>query len=143
MPTTTTDMNKAIIRSYYEGSARGDLVGFGAQLHRDFVCSTPRYLPWGGDVHGAVAFIARVLPQIARVLDFGRFSCDSLLAEGDRVVALIDVGIRDTRASVKVSEHWRLDAGKVLSLWAAYFEPAALLARIARNGSIAHDEKDL
>ncbi len=139
MTGTTTDANKALVRAYHEAGVRGDLPGFGLHLHHDFVCRAPRYLPWGGETIGASAFLETVLPQLAGVFDFDRFACDSLVAEGDRVVALVDVGIRDSRATVTVSEHWTLDAGRAMSLWTAYFEPAALLARLARNGSITHD----
>jgi ketosteroid isomerase-like protein len=139
MAGTTTDANKALVRAYHEAGMRGDLLGFGLHLHRDFVCRAPRYLPWGGETLGAAAFLKKVLPQLGNVFDFDRFACDTLVAEGDRVVALVDIGIRDSKATVTVSEHWTLDAGKVMSLWTAYFEPAALLARLERNGRISHD----
>ena len=137
MTDTPLEFHKSLVRSFHDGGLRGDLSGVGANLHHDFVCSEPRYLPWGGDAHGAAAYLDVVLPQIARFLDFSRFSYDSLVAEDDRVVALVDVGVMDSDATVKLFEHWTFDAGKARSIRVAYYEPAALLARIERNGGDA------
>ena len=74
-----------------------------------------------------------MLPQVAKVLDFSRFSYDSITAEGDHVVALINVGVTGTTDMIKISEHWTLENGKARSIWVAYYEPAALIAVIERN----------
>jgi ketosteroid isomerase-like protein len=133
MSSATSTGNKAAVRAFYDGAVRGDISGFGSYLHPMFGCSVPRYLPWGGDTQGADAYLNVVLPQIARVLDFGRFSYDSLTAEEDHVVALINVGVMDTESMIKISEHWTLEAGRARSIWVAYYEPAALLSRLERN----------
>jgi ketosteroid isomerase-like protein len=127
------ESNKAVVRTFYDGGVRGDISGFGAHLHDDFVCSVPIYLPWGGDTRGAAGYLEDVLPQVAKVLDFGRFSYDSITAEGDHVVALISVGVTGSEDMIKISEHWRLEGGKARSIWVAYYEPAALMALIERN----------
>ena len=127
------ELNKSVVRTFYDGGVRGDISGFGAHLHDDFVCSAPNYLPWGGATKGAAGYLNVVLPQVAKVLDFGRFSYDSFTAEGDHVVALINVGVTGTPSMIKISEHWSLDQGKARSIWVAYFEPAELLALIERN----------
>ncbi len=80
-----------------------------------------------------MAILNVVLPQVAKVLDFERFSYDSLTAEGDHVVALINVGVMGTSSTIKISEHWQMEGGKARSIWVAYFEPAALLELIERN----------
>lgn len=127
------ELNKSVVRTFYDGGVRGDISGFGSHLHDDFVCSAPNYLPWGGDTKGAAGYLDVVLPQVAKVLDFGRFSYDSFTAEGDHVVALINVGVTGTPSMIKISEHWSLDQGKARSIWVAYFEPAELLALLERN----------
>lgn len=125
--------NKRVVDAFYQGGVRGDISGFGDNLHDDFVCSAPDYLPWGGYTHGAEGYLHDVLPQVAKVLDFGRFSYDSLIAEGDHVVALINVGVTGTPSMIKISEHWQMEDGRARSIWVAYFEPAALLEIIERN----------
>lgn len=129
------ERNKAIVMAFYDGGVRGDISGFGEYLHTDFVCSAPNYLPWGGDTTSAEGYLNDVLPQVAKVLDFSRFSYDSITAEDDRVVALINVGVTGTPAMIKISEHWRLRNGKAQSIWVAYYEPIALLEQIERNKS--------
>jgi len=123
--------------AFYDGGVRGDISGFGQYLHPDFVCSAPNYLPWGGDTQGAHGYLNDVLAQVAKVLDFGRFSYESITAENDRVVAVINVGVTGTRAMIKISEHWRLRNDKAQSIWVAYYEPMALLEQIESNKSHA------
>jgi ketosteroid isomerase-like protein len=140
MQGTSTQLarNKAVVDKFYAGGVRGDISGFAANLHADFVCSAPAYLPWGGDSRGANRYLNWVLPQVAAVLDFGRFAYDSVTAEGNHVVALINVGVTGTPEMIKISEHWSLEAGKARSIWVAYFEPAALIALIERNKERSH-----
>ncbi|APW39563.1 hypothetical protein RD110_22030 [Rhodoferax koreense] len=137
MPVTdrTVELNRSVVKSFYEGGVRGDITAIASHLHDKFVCSAPNYLPWGGNTPSAYGYLNVVLPQVAKVLDFSRFSYDSMTAEGDHVVALINVGVSDTDAMIKISEHWSLENGKARSIWVAYYEPAALLERIARTAS--------
>jgi hypothetical protein len=125
--------NKFVVRAFYEGAVRGDICAFGAFLHASFVCSAPDYLPWGGDTHGAENYLHSVLPQMARVLDFSRFSYHSMTAEDDHVVALINVGVMGSSSMIKLSEHWVLENEKARSVWMAYYEPAALVEVIERD----------
>lgn len=127
------DINKAVVKAFYAGGVRGDIAAIRSYLYDDFVCSAPNYLPWGGDTPSADGYVDTVLPQVAKVLDFSRFSYDSITAEDDHVVALINVGVTGTDSMIKISEHWHLDQGKARSIWVAYYEPAALLELIERN----------
>ena len=131
------EKNKAVVMAFYDGGVRGDISGFGANLYDDFVCSAPIYLPWGGDTTSAQGYLNDVLPQVAKVLDFSRFSYDSITAEDDHVVALINVGVTGTDAMIKISEHWKLENGKARSIWVAYYEPSALMTVIEKNKKAA------
>jgi ketosteroid isomerase-like protein len=130
----TVERNKAIVKAFYDGGVRGDITGFSKFLHKHFVCSAPNYLPWGGETRSADGYLTVVLPQVAAYLDFRRFSYESLIAEGDRVVALINVGVVGTQEIIQISEHWHLKDGVALSIWVAYYEPRALLEAIASKG---------
>ena len=46
------------------------------------------------------------------------------------VVAVFNIGVTGTDAIVKIVDHWTLLDGKALSLWAAYFEPQAVLDQL-------------
>jgi ketosteroid isomerase-like protein len=127
------DANIAVVRAFYDGAVRKDPDVARALVHSDFVCSVPDYLPWGGEVAGGAKYLDIILPQVGRVLDFGRFSYESITADEDRVVALINVGVTDTNAMIKISEHITVRDGKMMAIWVAYFEPQRLLAKILHN----------
>lgn len=126
----TVERNKAIVGAFYDGGVRGDIEGYGAHLHPEFVVEAPLYLPWGG-AHGPETYLRTVLPQVGAALDFTRFRYESITAEDDRVIALIEVGVIGTDALIKISEHWKIKDGKAVSLWVAYYEPGALLEQIS------------
>jgi hypothetical protein len=48
----------------------------------------------------------------------------------DGHVAVFNIGVAGTDAIVKIVDHWTLLDGKAISLWAAYFEPQALLEKL-------------
>ena len=130
----TSERSKAVVDAYYQAGVRGRLTDFGRYLHPDFSTTAPNYLPWGGVHAGAAFFRNQVLSNLPEVLDFGRFSYDVLVAEGKRVVALVNFGLTGSDAKIKISEHWTVRDGKATSIWVAYFEPQALLDKLG----IAH-----
>jgi ketosteroid isomerase-like protein len=132
---TLTAASKAVVLKFYEAAVAGDIGAFRGFLTEDFVCSAPDYLPWGGTQHGRETYLTDILPQVGAVLDFGRFSYESLTAEGTHVVALINVGITNTDAMIQISEHLEIVDGKATSIWVAYYEPKILLEQIALNAA--------
>ncbi|WP_210521297.1 nuclear transport factor 2-like protein [Hymenobacter terricola] len=80
-------------------------------------------------------YLQEVLPQVAQALDFSRFSFESLTAEDDRVVAVINVGVLHSKAMLMVSEHWVIQGEKAISLWVAYYEPKALLEQLESSST--------
>lgn len=128
------EQSKAVVDAYYQAGMQRRLTDFAQYLHPDFTTTAPNYLPWGGLHAGAAFFRDEVLPNLPGVLDFGRFSYDSLIAEDDRVVALVNFGVTGTDAMIKISEHWTVRADKATSIWVAYFEPQVLLDKLG----IAH-----
>jgi ketosteroid isomerase-like protein len=125
--------NKAIVDGYYQAGVEGRLRDFAVHLHPDFTTTAPNYLPWGGTNPGAAFFRDEVLPHLPDLRDFSRFSYEAFFAEGEHVVALINIGITDTDATIKISEHWTVRDGKATSIWVAYFEPQALLDKLGLN----------
>ena len=123
-----TDDPKAIVRSFYDGGARGEITSFADRLAEKFELFVPPSLPWGG--HFDKAQYLSLLPRVAATLDFARLRYISLTAEGRHVVALIDIGVRGTDKSVIISEHWDIEDGKAIRLLVAYFDPKILLDQI-------------
>ncbi|MDB5576921.1 MAG: hypothetical protein JWR80_2097 [Bradyrhizobium sp.] len=128
-----SNRNKAIVDIYYQAGVERRLPDFAVHLHPDFTTTAPNYLPWGGMHPGAAFFRDEVLQHLPDVLDFSRFSYEVLLAEGEHVVARINIGVTDSDATVKISEHWTVRDGKAASIWVAYFEPQPLLDKLGLN----------
>ena len=127
--------SKMVVDAYYQAGVRGQLTDFAPYLDPDFKVTAPDYLPWGGTHQGADFFRDTVLPNLPDVLDFGRFSYDVLFAEEERVIALVNFGLANSEATIKISEHWTVSDGKATSIWVAYFEPQALLDKLGiRHG---------
>jgi ketosteroid isomerase-like protein len=116
---------KSIVKSFYEGGARGEITSFADRLADNFELFVPPNLPWGG--HFNKTQYLSILPQVASTLDFAKMRYVSLTAEGGHVVAPIDIGVRGTAGSVVISEHWDIADGKATRLLVAYFDPKILL----------------
>ncbi len=122
---------KAIVRSFYEGGARGRITDFASQLSENFELFVPDYLPWGGrfDKAGYVA----LLPGVAQALNFGNCKYLSLTGEGGHVVALIEIGVQGTDHTIIISEHWDIAEKKAVRLRVAYFDPKILLDQLVTH----------
>lgn len=129
MHTDETERAKAIVRSFYEGGARGRITDFADQLDERFKLFVPAYLPWGGQFNKAG--YVDLLPGVARVLDFSRLDYLSFTGEGGHVVALIEIGVQGTDRTIIISEHWDVAHEKAVRLRVAYFDPKILLDQIA------------
>jgi ketosteroid isomerase-like protein len=124
----TAEDAKAIVKSFYGGGARGEITSFADRLAENFELFVPPSLPWGGQFNKAQYL--SILPRVASTLDFARMRYMSLTAEGQHVVALIDIGVQGTDKSVIISEHWDIEDGKAIRLLVAYFDPKILLDQI-------------
>ena len=122
---TSIDRNKATAETFYQCAKRGDMTAFFALAAEDFTISAPAYLPWGG-VHRGKDDILKILPVAGAHVDFQRFSVESLTAEEDRVVVVLQVGIVGSTAMLRLSDHWQIENGLASSMWFAIFEPEAL-----------------
>ena len=132
-PISETERARAIVRSFYDGGARGDITSFKDRLAEDFELFVPEYLPWGGHF-GKQAYVD-LLPRVAAVLDFTRLTYESLTAEGNHVVAFINIGVQGTDGSIMISEHWDIVGEKAIRLRVAYFDPKLLLDQIAAGAA--------
>jgi hypothetical protein len=133
LSTDQTARAKAVVKSFYDGGARGRITDFASQLADDFELFVPAYLPWGGQFDKA-GYVA-LLPGVADVLDFSRLDYLSFTGEGGHVVALIYIGVQGTDQSIIISEHWDVADDKAVRLRVAYFDPKILLDQIAATAS--------
>jgi predicted SnoaL-like aldol condensation-catalyzing enzyme/ketosteroid isomerase-like protein len=130
-PPNVAEVAREIVKSFYDGAARGRITDFAECLADDFELFVPDYLPWGG--HFDKAGYVALLPKIALALDFTRLSHLSLVADGGHVVALIEIGVQGTDKTIVISEHWDISNGKTTRLRVAYYDPTILLDQITAN----------
>src|ERR1700704_929142 len=90
------DDAKAIVKSFYDAGARGEITSFGNRLAENFELFVPPSLPWGG--HFDKAQYLSILPQVASTLDFARMHYISLTAEGRLIVPVTTKGRRSADA---------------------------------------------
>jgi ketosteroid isomerase-like protein len=128
-----TDNARELVLRFYEGGARGDIMNFRDSLADNFVLHVPPQLPWGGTFNKQ-QYVA-LLPRVASTLDFTRLKFLAFVAEGNHVVALIDIGVAGTDRSVIISEHWDVRDAKAIQLRVAYFDPSILLETSATRAS--------
>jgi ketosteroid isomerase-like protein len=124
------ERNKTVAHAFYQAGVEGRLTSFAEYLDPDFLVTAPSYLPWGGPHRGAAFFSGDILPSLPQVFDFSRFSYLSVTAEGDRVAAIINMGVTGTEHVIKILDLWAIRNGKAVELWVAYFEPQALLDKL-------------
>ena len=116
---------RALVKTFYDGGARGEITSFEGNLSEDFELFVPPQLPWGG-TFDKQQYID-LLPRVADALDFAKMTYLSLTAEGEHVVALIEIGVQGTDTAIIISEHWDVRDGKAVRLRVAYFDPTPLL----------------
>ena len=127
-----TAINKAIVRSFYEGGTDSEAKEYGQIFHPDFKVTAPDYLPWGG-ISNLDEYLVNVLPQVTSVIDFSKCVINSLVAENEQIVIVVTFGVIGTPHQIVISEHWVIKDKLATSLWVAYFEPKAMVDRIAYN----------
>ena len=126
-----TECARAVVKSFYEGAARGHITDFADSLDENFTLLVPDYLPWGG-TYDKAGYVS-ILPRVDESLDFARMNYESLTAEGGHVVALIVIAVRGTDDSIVISEHWDVgENGKARRLRVVYFDARPLLNPQAR-----------
>lgn len=123
--------NREIIRQVYEAAAIGDMNAVVSALHEDFEEMVPPILPWGG-IHRGVTDFIKVLPMVAKAIDFPSLRLVSLSADGDRVAALC-TGNSTAGEELWICEHWKLRDGKVASMMVFYHDTAPLIAAYELN----------
>jgi ketosteroid isomerase-like protein len=124
--------NKMIVRGIYEKYTRSDHDSYRVALHKDFVYTSPKYLPWGGVTRTSDRYLSTVVPRLSSLLDYSRFTYGGLTAENNCVVALYSVGLSGYASEVTFCEHWFVEGETVRSMWSSLFEPLPLLVAIEK-----------
>lgn len=125
-----TEQAKQIVQSFYAAAAGDDPDALALCVHRDFEIEEPAQLPYGG-VHRGLSGLVGVLGLVAEVLDFSRLRVESMIADGEHVVVMLRVGVRDSAQEVLNAEHWTIRDGKVWRGRIFTFDPSPVLDVLA------------
>ena len=126
----TASENKEIVAGAYAALAGGDVKGFLAILDPDIQVSEPACLPYGGTYSGTKEVLG-MFAKAGPVVDGGRTVVEHLVADGDRVVALLTVPLRSGGGEASISEHWQLRDGKAVRLDVFWADPTIAMAPVA------------
>ena len=111
--------NIAVVRGLYEAFARGDVPAVLADFDENIEWNEAEGMPYGGQYHGPQAVAENVFGPVTNDFDGFSVAPDEILADGDRVVALLTY-----RGTAK-------ETGKTLEMPAAH-------AWIVKDGKITH-----
>lgn len=113
--------NKQIVISAYKGMAGGDAKAFLAALDPEIEVHEPPQLAYGGSYKGHAEVIG-FMTKAASVVAPGKMEVDHVVAEDDRVAALLRIGLQDGSEAI-VSEHWLMRDGKAIELRTFWHDP--------------------
>jgi ketosteroid isomerase-like protein len=122
--------NKMIVRGIYDKYTKEDHHACRSVLHKEFVYTGPKYLPWGGVTRTADRYLSDVVPRLSSILDYSKFAYAGMTAEDNCVIALYSVGLLGSTSEVMFCERWIVEGDKVLSMWSSLFEPLPLLVAL-------------
>lgn len=126
----TTEASRRAVSRLYEAGLGGDLAGMIAALHDELVVYEPSFLPYGGITRGPKAF-AELFAVIMRYIDFPTLQLESMLAEGDVVVAFLNAKSQKGEA-LSIGERSVVRDGKIVEMRIFYHEGGDLFPRAAR-----------
>jgi len=124
--TTVTEVNRAIIESFYAAGLRGDIETMDSFLADDVVIYEPPYLPFGGEYRGKGGLSA-IYAAVAQLADVTQFKVHYVLVDGDRAVAVGGFPVNDTGQFTHFAEETRLVGGKIVEIRIYYHDAQSLL----------------
>jgi ketosteroid isomerase-like protein len=131
---TVTNGNRALIQNLYDSVIeRNDMDEFLSYLNDDLVVHEPPCLPYGGTYRGKDALLS-VIPQIAQIIDLSTIEVDYLVADGDRVIAVIRAAGVERGTHVHLAEESRILDGEVVEMRVYCFDHPSL-PRAGLNGA--------
>ena len=117
-----TEMSRQIVQSIYDAMASGDVKTVLELIDEDIVCYESPNLPYGRAYRGHAELQALFEP-VTKYLAIEQLKIDHLIADGERVVAVVRLPVRSSGIEAIVAEHHLLRNGKVVEQRIFFFEP--------------------
>lgn len=128
---SVTDASRKTVENMYARALAGDNAGFFGSLADDLVVLEPSFLPYGGKHHGVAGFQA-LFGEIAQYLDLTSIKLDSIVADGEVVVAFLRAKNVKDGSEVQIAERSVVRNGKIAEMKIYFHELGALAAVIKR-----------
>lgn len=129
MPRATVTENKRLVQSVYDAIHRSDTGAVLGLLDQDIVLQEADSLPFGGTYKGIEA-VSQAIGKVMETLDLANLTVAEIVAEGDRVVAFLEIPIHGRegadKPTIPVAETWRLRDRKVIEICPYYYDSQLL-----------------
>ena len=110
-----SDQNKALVSGLYADIAAGRTEGLLSLIDPEIVIKEPSFLPYGGTYHGAEAF-GELFGKISQHFELSSARALSVVADGEDVVALIELRTADGNNTLRIAEHFVMRGGLIAAL---------------------------
>ena len=125
MSTTLTEQSKRIVEEMYAAGARNDFAGVMQCMDENVMVLEPPYLPYGGTYRGIAEF-QKLLGIISEYADLSTVKLQYAIAEGERVMAVLNILDRKTGKQLHLAEQSTVKNGKVVEMRIFYFDAGSM-----------------
>lgn len=124
--------SRNLVEKLYQAALSGDIASVYEILDDDVLVLEPSFLPYGGEVRGKEAF-GGLLQSISACLDLSTMTLESMVADGDTVVAFLHAKTATAGEDVALAERSIVRNGKVVEMKIFYHEGGDLFPRAPRQ----------
>lgn len=126
-----TDASRALVKGMYGSALAGDYSGFLGVLDEKLIVHEPSFLPYGGVTHGRDGF-TKLFETVCRYLEISTLRLDSIVADGNVVVAFLSAKTIADGSEVSIAERSVVRDGFVVEMRIFYHEGGSLFPRAPR-----------
>ena len=107
--------SKKIVESVYKNIKAQEFDKVVGLIDPQVKISEPMFLPYGGDYQGLEGF-NDLLPKILQFIDVFSIEVDTIIADGENVVALLRAPSASGETELQFAEHFVVRDGKIVSI---------------------------
>jgi ketosteroid isomerase-like protein len=126
--TASTNSSRELMTRMYDSAARADYDDVFACLSEDLVVNEPPFLPYGDTYRGHDGF-RNLIGKVTQVLDVAQMRVIRMVAEGDRVIGIIEMPDIATGEQILLAEESLIHDGKVVEITVYFHEPRTLFGK--------------
>ena len=121
--------NHDLLVRLYDAATKSDWATILPMWDNDVVLHEMPGLPYGGTFHG-IAPAGEVMANLGAGLVMSTLVVEYILADEERAVAVVRVGLQGGLGEVRISEHWKFRNGKAVEVRPFYWDPEAVTKAI-------------